>query len=136
MQTYDLDSVVDSIEEQEGDEVILGLVDTNDIAVEILDKSQVVDAEEETFVSPTAPVILQPVETKVNKAEVARNIFKEMWPKVLTKELARKDVIKRFIDEAGLTVAGAATYYQKETAKLKKAAEAVVVTLDSTDEEE
>lgn len=42
-----------------------------------------------------------------NKAAVARAIFNDVGTK-----LPRKDVIKRFQEEAGLTPAGAATYYQ------------------------
>ena len=52
--------------------------------------------------------------TPVSKASVARAIFAEDFGRV-----ARKDVIARFMAEAGLTKAGAATYYQK----FKKAAE-------------
>ena len=49
---------------------------------------------------------------KVNKASIARGIFKEMYPKVEAGELKRKDVIAKFL-EAGLTAAGSSTYYQK-----------------------
>ena len=52
--------------------------------------------------------------TPVSKASVAREIFALNFGKV-----ARKDVIALFMSEAGLTKAGAATYYQK----FKKAAE-------------
>lgn len=46
-----------------------------------------------------------------SKADVARGIFVEM------KGSPRKDVIARFISEAKLTKAGAATYYQNFKSK-------------------
>jgi hypothetical protein len=52
---------------------------------------------------PTAPA-----ETK-SKADLARGIFAEMHGQP---NVARKDIIARFIAEAGLTKAGAGTYYQ------------------------
>lgn len=68
------------------------------------DVNVVETTETATPVAPKAP----------SKADVARAIFAEMTG------AARKDVIARFISEAGLTKAGAATYYQN----LKKAAKA------------
>lgn len=43
----------------------------------------------------------------VNKAAVAREIFN-----ATASDVPRKDVLQRFMAEAGLTKAGAATYYQ------------------------
>lgn len=43
----------------------------------------------------------------INKAEVARHIFNEVGV-----DLPRKEVLQRFQKEAGLTAAGASTYYQ------------------------
>lgn len=54
-----------------------------------------------------APVVIQP-QAAQNKAAKAREIFSEMQ----TEGKPRKDTIQRFVDEAGLTEKGAATYYQ------------------------
>jgi len=45
----------------------------------------------------------------VSKTELARAIFVKMFGK---KGVARKDIIEQFIKDAGLTKAGASTYYQ------------------------
>lgn len=58
------------------------------------------------FEFPVSPVVQ---EEKVTKASLARSIFVEMYGK---EGVARKDIIGRFIKEAGLTEKGAATYYQ------------------------
>lgn len=55
-----------------------------------------------------------------SKADAARKVFTAMYPKVVEGKKARKDVIGAFVEKAGLTPAGAATYYQK----MKKAADA------------
>ena len=47
-------------------------------------------------------------EKELSKAEIARKIFDE---EVLKGPLVRSVVIKRFIEEAGCTTAGAGTYY-------------------------
>ena len=145
MDDLDLDTVVDSIESVEDngldlfdadDDVVIGKTVTDD-------DEEIIEEEDSPIDTISVEVVKSALqaEAKVNKAEIARTIFKELYPKVLKGELARKDVIAKFklpIEQggAGLTVAGAGTYYQKETAKLKKLAEANVVTVDSTDEEE
>lgn len=48
----------------------------------------------------------------VNKAAITRDIFTAEYPRVVTGEISRKDIITKFID-AGLTAAGASTYYQR-----------------------
>jgi hypothetical protein len=56
------------------------------------------------------------------KAELARKIMEEMWADIQAGKAKRKDVIQRFQDEAGLTKAGASTYYGNIKKKLLKAA--------------
>lgn len=69
-----------------------------------MSNTQVVGTESNTVVeSPKAP----------SKADIARGIFAEM------QGATRKDVIARFMSEARLTKAGAATYYQNFKAKAK-----------------
>lgn len=46
--------------------------------------------------------------TNESKADVARNIFKKMGGKA-----SRKEVIEAFVNDAGLSPAGASTYYQR-----------------------
>lgn len=58
-----------------------------------------------TEVVETPVTVTTPVTT--SKASIARSLFVANYGK-----LARKDVIALFITEAGLTKAGAATYYQ------------------------
>ena len=48
-------------------------------------------------------------ETKVSKADIARKIYQEMMDG--NNHPVRKDVIARFMSEAGLSKAGAATYH-------------------------
>lgn len=48
-----------------------------------------------------------------SKASKAREIFNKLYPQVIEGKKARKDVIAAFVDKAGLTAAGASTYYQK-----------------------
>jgi hypothetical protein len=57
-----------------------------------------------------------------SKAELARKIMEEMWDDLKAGKVKRKDVIQRFIGEAGLTKAGASTYYGNIKKKLSKAA--------------
>lgn len=53
------------------------------------------------------------VKKEPSKADAARKVFSQMYPKVLEGKKARKDVIAAFVEKAGLTQAGASTYYQK-----------------------
>lgn len=55
--------------------------------------------------------VLDTGEPSVNKAAMARAIFKEVF--AMSPVPARKDIIDRVIRETGLTPAGAATYLQK-----------------------
>lgn len=57
-----------------------------------------------------------------SKADQARRIMEEMWEDLQTGKVKRKDVIERFVDEVGLTKAGASTYYGNIKKKLSKAA--------------
>ena len=57
-----------------------------------------------------------------SKAELARKIMEEMWDDLQAGKAKRKDVIQRFVGEAGLTKAGASTYYGNIKKKLSKAA--------------
>lgn len=57
-----------------------------------------------------------------SKAELARKIMEEMWDDIQAGKVKRKDVIHRFVGEAGLTKAGASTYYGNIKKKLSKAA--------------
>lgn len=57
-----------------------------------------------------------PVAAAPSKSQIAQAIFVEEYPK----GTARKDIIKRFINEANLTDSGAATYFQNLTKKLDK----------------
>jgi hypothetical protein len=78
-------------------------------------------AQEAKAVEPTTEEVLAIVEgaivatevalevVKVNKALIAKSIFEEELAKG---ELVRKDVLVRFLAEAGLSKAGANTYYQ------------------------
>jgi len=54
-------------------------------------------------------------EVRINKMELATEIYKQM---VKVKGVTRQDVIQRFIEQAGLTKSGAATYYQMIKQKL------------------
>jgi len=112
-------------EESEGEELHVGHSKTDDDDEDEEDKifndgpSEPAMAAKATDVVPPV-VVVKPV----SKADIARRLFKEMYGK---EGIARKDIIAKFISEAGLTIAGAATYYQLETTKLKKAAELAVV---------
>jgi len=48
--------------------------------------------------------------------------MEEMWDDLQTGKVRRKDVIERFLDEAGLTKTGSATYYGNIKKKLTKTA--------------
>jgi hypothetical protein len=52
----------------------------------------------------------------ITKADIARQIFEEE----LKKGLVRKVVISRFMNEAGLTIAGAGTYFANYKTKMLK----------------
>lgn len=71
---------------------------------------------EQVQVSNTEAVATVVVESKPTKASLARPIFVEMYGQP---GVARKDIIARLIKDAGLTKAGAATYYQNFVAKRK-----------------
>ena len=57
-----------------------------------------------------------------SKADLARKIMEEMWDELKAGKVKRKDVIQRFVGEAGLTKAGASTYYGNIKKKMTKAA--------------
>jgi hypothetical protein len=57
-----------------------------------------------------------------SKADLARKIMEEVWDDLQAGKVKRKDVILRFVNEAGLTKAGASTYYGNIKKKLSKAA--------------
>lgn len=67
-------------------------------------------AEEGKTVEDIKPAEPVEEEKKVKKADMARKIFDEEWVKTEGKPV-RKVVIKRFIDEAGLTEKGSSTYF-------------------------
>jgi len=48
----------------------------------------------------------------------AKEIMEEMWDDIQSGKVKRKDVIRRFIEEANLTPKGAATYYGSIKAKM------------------
>lgn len=105
-----LDTVIDTIELTEFDDV-----NTVDWDMDVNEDNEIIDIVEDEIVEDED--IADPVieETKVSKASLARAIFKEHYGKP---GVARKDIIKMF-EGIGLTKAGAATYYQHETTKLK-----------------
>ena len=53
-----------------------------------------------------------PGERAGSKMEKCVFIMEEMFPKYCKDEVKRKDIIERFVKEAGLTTAGASTYFQ------------------------
>lgn len=57
-----------------------------------------------------------------SKTDQAMKIMEEMWDDIQIGKVKRKDVIQRFINEIGLTKAGASTYYGNIKKKLSKAA--------------
>ena len=79
-------------------------------------------------VEPTANEVVAPIVTQAAtiKADKARAIFKEAYS--MSPVPQRKDIINRFVVEAGLTKAGAATYLQN----MKKKAGLVVARPKST----
>ena len=111
MDTLDVNNVVDQLDLSELDKV--GHLDESD-----LPGSKPLEADES---NESAPVVTAPAAVGVTaptKADKAREIFARMYGKP---NVARKDVINAFIAEAGLTKAGAGTYYQNFTKKLKDA---------------
>jgi hypothetical protein len=67
-----------------------------------------------------SPAIVADVDltVKVTKVQLAKAIFDDMfWANPPVK---RKDILNAFIEEAGLTKAGASTYYQNFTKSLTK----------------
>jgi len=57
-----------------------------------------------------------------SKSELAMKIMESEWGNIQSGKVKRKDIIQRFIDEVGLTKAGASTYYGNIKKKLSKAA--------------
>jgi hypothetical protein len=57
-----------------------------------------------------------------SKADRARKIMDEMWDDLQAGKVKRKDIIQRFVGEAGLTKAGASTYYGTIKKKMTKPA--------------
>ncbi len=55
-----------------------------------------------------------------SKSEQAMKIMEAVWDDIQAGKVQRKDMIKRFIDEVGLTKAGASTYYGNIKKKLTK----------------
>jgi hypothetical protein len=56
-----------------------------------------------------------------SKMQQATKIMEGMWDDIQSGKVKRKDVIKRFIDEATLSPKGAATYYGSIKKKLSNA---------------
>ena len=71
------------------------------------------DSNKEVFVS----------HVKGSKAQIAQDIFNEIGGTA-----ARKDVINRFVNEVGLSVSGASTYYQNFKSKAGMVQKRVLVT--------
>lgn len=57
-----------------------------------------------------------------SKSVLAMKIMESEWDNIQSGKVKRKDIIQRFIDEVGLTKAGASTYYGNIKKKLSKAA--------------
>jgi hypothetical protein len=70
-------------------------------------------------VAKKSEVIKTPEKPK-SKSEKAMKIMEAAWDYIQTGKVQRKDVIKRFIDEVGLTKAGASAYYGNIKKKLTK----------------
>ena len=109
-----LDSIVSEIESQEFDYIDT----TDDVGIVLIDNDPIEDEDYLPVVTDKNPTV-EMVVPKINKAEQARVIFAAQYGQP---NVARKDIIKLFIEQVGLTKAGAATYYQKETSKLKATA--------------
>ena len=113
----DLGAIVDGLDldnelfglTEDDDGKSVSLVGTSAPATIIEDEST--DAPVIAVATP-APVVVAP--GVPSKAQLARAIFVANYGK-----LARKDVIKAFIAQAGLTDKGAATYYQNFTKDVK-----------------
>jgi hypothetical protein len=78
------------------------------VVVEVVANVAEVLAETNVQVAENTEVQTEVV-AKVTKADIGRTIFNES---LATGNLVRKDVIARLVAEAGLTKAGAATYFQ------------------------
>lgn len=87
------------------------LVNALDVQAELKPVMAKVDEAIETVNTAQAAAV---VTTTVSKSKLAQAIFDAELAKQTETGVAmvRKDVIKRFIDEAGLSKAGANTYYQ------------------------
>ena len=111
--------VEDYVDHTEGDLVDFSDDDGRSVsfekkAVELKDPSVTTTTLEQPFTNPITSESIQmpaqfqaPAGGKVKKTDIARAIYDEEK----AKGSARKVVIARFIAEAGLTTAGAATYY-------------------------
>lgn len=64
----------------------------------------------------------------LTKAQKARIIFAEAYPDGKTTIVQRKDILARFVNEAGLTKAGAGTYLQNMKDKAGITVKRTVVT--------
>jgi len=60
--------------------------------------------------------------TGPSKMDQATEIMEEMWDDIQVGKVKRKDVIKRFMEEANLSKAGSSTYYGTIKAKLSNTA--------------
>lgn len=58
------------------------------------------------------------VKAPATKASAAQKVFNRMYPQVLAGKKARKDVLAKLIETAGLSEAGASTYYQNMKKKV------------------
>lgn len=96
--------VNDKVADTSGDSIDASGVSTEQVMA-------TVDAAIDTVQTAQAAAV---VVTGSSKSKLAQAIFAEELEKQKTTGVAmvRKDVIKRFIDEAGLTKSGANTYYQ------------------------
>jgi len=75
---------------------------------------QVLATVDDALAATGAAVAVVKQEVSVSKAAVAKAIFKAELDAKGPEGLVRKDIIKRFVTEAGLTLPGANTYYQNE----------------------
>ena len=72
-------------------------------------------------VTPQKPDNSESAYQQPSKAELAMKIMESEWKNIQSGKVKRKDIIQRFIDEIGLTKAGASTYYGNCKKKLTKA---------------
>lgn len=105
----DLDDVITTncdLESGESDVVLANDTDEdNDITVQ--DSNPTNTAVPNNNEVPVDPPAAEP------KVPSKMDLAKTIYARLTAEGKARKDIIKAFMDEAGLTKAGAATYYQK-----------------------